>query len=306
MDVLIRQFLDFLSTEKGAADNTVKAYNNDLCQFQDYLVPRGLDGRSINWRSVTAEVVALYFAELKSRRYTKASVARKFAAVKSFFRHLVSKGVIANNPSASLDQPKVNKTLPKPLTVQQISDLLEQPSKKGTVEALRDSAILELLYATGLGVSELVVLNLRDISLYKRSVVVNCRGKGAKARTVDVNSQSCRQALTAYFKDGRPKLAKYPRERALFINRYGNRLTRNSVWLILKQYAKDAGIEVPVTANTLRQSFATHMLTSGVPVGEVQRMLGHASVYTTKIYNTGATTRRLRRVYQTAHPRARS
>jgi integrase/recombinase XerD len=248
----------------------------------------------------------LYFAELKSRRYKKATVARKFAAVKSFFRYLVGKGVILSNPSASLEQPKVNKTLPKPLTVRQIRDLLEQPSRKGTVEALRDSAILELLYTTGLGVSELAALNKWDISLYMNSTHVSCAGKGAKKRTVPLDSADCRRALLAYLKDGRPKLTTNPSETAFFVSRYGNRLTRNSIWQNIKQYAKDAGIEAPVTPNTLRQSFATHMLISGVPVGKVQRMLGHASVNSTKIYNTGATNRRLRRVYQAAHPRARS
>jgi integrase/recombinase XerD len=303
MDDRIGHFLSFLSAEKGASDNTIAAYRNDLSQFQTYLGVIKLNGSPMDWRKINKDVIVSYVQELKGRRYAEASVARKVAAVKSFFQFLQAEGAIPGNPTESLESPRVGKTLPKPLTVQQIDELLEQPAKRRTPEALRDHAMLELLYATGLRVTELVSLDLENVSLDPAAPYARCMGKGAKERTVPIHEQAFR-AVVSYLNDGRPKLVKNKAEAALFVNRRGDRLTRQGFWLILKQYAKDAAITVPVTPHSLRHSFATHMLRGGAPLRSVQELLGHANISTTQVY-TQITDEHVRRVYEAAHPRAR-
>ncbi len=303
MDDRIRQFLHFMSVEKGASDNTVDAYRNDLVQFHTFLSTLNLNGRFTDWERVTKDAIISFVLELKGRRYAEATVARKVAAVKSFFQFLHAENTIQSNPTESLESPRVGKSLPKPLTVQQVDELLEQPAKRGTPEALRDQAMLELLYATGLRVTELVSLNLDSISLDTRSPSVRCLGKGAKERTVPIHEQALRSLVT-YLSEGRSRLVKNKRERALFVNRRGERLTRQGFWLILKQYASEANIAGHVTPHTLRHSFATHMLRGGAPLRSVQELLGHANISTTQAY-TKITDEHVRHVYEKAHPRAR-
>ncbi|MCH7811497.1 MAG: site-specific tyrosine recombinase XerD [Chloroflexi bacterium] len=303
MDDRIGHFLHFMSVDKGASANTIDAYRNDLTQFHTFLSTLNLNGNRTNWRGITRDVIVSFVLELKSRRYAEATVARKVAAVKSFFQFLQAEGAIDGNPTESLQSPRVGKALPRPLTVQQMDELLEQPARKGSPEALRDQAMLELLYATGLRVTELVSLDLDSISMNGKSRYVRCLGKGAKERTVPIHDQAL-QALVSYLNDSRPRLAKNRRERALFLNRRGERLTRQGFWLILKQYAKDAGISEPVTPHTLRHSFATHMLRGGAPLRNVQELLGHANISTTQAY-TKITDEHVRHVYEQAHPRAR-
>lgn len=302
MDDRIGHFLNFLSAEKGASDNTIAAYKNDLSQFQTYLGTIKLNGASVEWGKVNKDVIVSYVQELKGRRYAEASVARKVAAVKSFFQFLQAERTISGNPTESLESPRVGKTLPRTLTVQQVDELLEQPAKRKTPEALRDHAMLELLYATGLRVTELVSLDLESLSLEPGDARARCLGKGAKERSVPIHEQAYR-TLALYLNDGRAKLVKNKPEPALFVNRRGDRLTRQGFWLILKQYAKDAGIPVPVTPHSLRHSFATHMLRGGAPLRDVQEMLGHANISTTQVY-TQITDEHVRRVYESAHPRA--
>jgi len=303
MDDRIRHFLHFLSVEKGASENTAAAYRNDLVQFHTFLSTLSLNGNPTDWCRVDRDAIVTYVLELKERRYAPASVARKVAAVKSFFQYLHAEGAIPQNPTESLESPRVGKSLPKPLTVQQVDELLEQPAKRKTPEAQRDHAMLELLYATGLRVTELVSLDLDNISLEPRSPSVRCLGKGAKERTIPIHEQAVR-ALVAYLNEGRGRLVKNKKERALFVNRRGERLTRQGFWLILKHYAREAGIPDPVTPHTLRHSFATHMLRGGAPLRSVQELLGHANISTTQVY-THITDEHVRRVYEQAHPRAR-
>ena len=307
MDDRIGHFLHFLSAEKGASENTIAAYRNDLSQFDIYLhnghgPSTNGNPDAIEWQGVGKDTIVDYVIELKNRRYAGASVARKVAAVKSFFQFLHAEGEIKTNPTESLESPRVGKTLPRPLTVQQVDELLEQPAKRNTTESLRDQAMLELLYATGLRVTELVSLDLDSISLDKRSPMARCMGKGAKERSVPIHAQALR-ALVVYLNEGRTRMVKNKSERALFVNRRGERLTRQGFWLILKQYAKDAKIEGPVTPHSLRHSFATHMLRGGAPLRNVQELLGHANISTTQVY-TRITDEHVRRVYEKAHPRA--
>jgi integrase/recombinase XerD len=304
MDDRIGQFLQFLSVEKGSSENTIAAYRNDLAQFHSYLGTINLNGTATDWRKVGPDVILSFMVELRGRRYADATVARKVAAVKSFFQFLHAEGDISLNPTEDLESPRVGKSLPKPLTVQQVDELLEQPAKRATPEALRDRGMLELLYATGLRVSEMVSLDVDDASLDSHNPYVRCIGKGSKERLIPIHGQAL-SAVMAYLDDGRRRLLKDKRERALFLNRRGDRLTRQGFWLILKQYARDAHLdEVQVTPHTLRHSFATHMLRGGAPLRSVQELLGHANLSTTQIY-TQVTNDHVRRVYEQAHPRAR-
>jgi integrase/recombinase XerD len=302
MDDRIGHFLHFMSVEKGGSGNTIAAYRNDLRQFSDFLVRSTGNSNPVNWRNVDTDHIVGYVLELKGRNYAQATVARKVAAVKSFFQYLHAEGQVSRNPTETLESPRVSKSLPKPLTVREVDELLVQTNRRDTPESKRDRAMLELLYATGMRVTELVSLDLDCLNLDRRAPHVRCMGKGAKERTIPIHVQAV-ESLEAYLNDGRPVLVKNRDERALFVNRRGDRLTRQGFWLILRNYAREANIQTPVTPHTLRHSFATHMLRGGAPLRNVQELLGHANISTTQIY-TQVTKEHVRRVYEKAHPRA--
>ena len=281
MEDRIRHFLRFLSLERGAAENTVDAYRTDLLQFYTGLSPLGLNGGSDDWRRISRDVIVSYISELKERRYAEATVARKVAAMKSFFQYLHAEGIIRHNPTESLESTRVGKSLPKAISVREVDELLEQPAKRKTPQALRDQAMLELMYATGLRVTELVSLDLDSISLQAQSPCVRCVGKGARERTIPIRKRALR-TLASYLSNGRQKLVGNKKGPALFVNRRGNRLTRQGFWVILKGYAQEAGIEV--TPHTLRHTFATHTLRAGTSLRTVQELLGHSSISTTRVY----------------------
>ena len=303
MNEQVQQFLQFMSVEKGAASNTISAYRNDLEQFRVFVDGNCANGATPIWCSVNHQRLQQYVAQMRTKEYADATVARKVAAVKSFFSYLTAEGIVPSDPTETLSSPKVGKSLPKALSVRDVDELLEQPSKRSTPEAKRDKAMLELLYATGMRVSELVSLNLESIELHNSRATVRCVGKGGKERLIPIHEQAVR-ALRQYLEAARPELARSRRERALFINRRGERLTRQGFWLILKNYAKAASISNDVTPHTLRHSFATHMLRGGAPLRNVQELLGHANISTTQVY-TQLTDDHMRSVYDKAHPRAR-
>jgi integrase/recombinase XerD len=315
MDDQIGHFLNFMSVEKGASGNTVAAYKNDLHQFDSFLIGISGNGKPRDWEQLQRDLIIDYLSTLKKRNYAEATVARKVAALKSFFGYLHAEGVIRRNPAETLESPRVGRSLPKPLSVTEVDELLEQPMKKNTPEARRDRAMLELLYATGLRVSELVSLNMEDVHMPAAVTAssgaieradrpyVRCMGKGSKERTIPVHDEAA-AALANYLNDGRAPLVKARKENALFVNRRGERLTRQGFWLILKQYAKEANIATPVTPHTLRHSFATHMLRGGMNLRHVQELLGHANISTTQVY-TQIANEHVRQVYDKAHPRAR-
>ena len=299
----VHQFLSFMSVEKGAAANTISAYRNDLQQFGSYLHGVRPNGNSTApWVSVNADLLQDYIREMRTKEYAAATVARKVAAVKSFFNYLTAEGVVDSDPTETLSSPRVGRSLPKALSVREVDELLEQPSKRSTPEAQRDKAMIELLYATGMRVSELVALNLESIELHNNRATVRCIGKSSKERLIPIHEQAV-IALRIYLEEARPDLIRVRKERALFINRRGERLTRQGFWLILKNYAKAAKITSDVTPHTLRHSFATHMLRGGAPLRNVQEMLGHANISTTQVY-TQLTDAHVREVYDKAHPRA--
>jgi integrase/recombinase XerD len=300
MDDSVGQFLSFLAVEKGASSNTIAAYRNDIQQFSGFTTGKR-NGKG--WAAVDRGAILEYLADLKRKKYAEATVARKVAAVKSFFGFLTAEAMIPADPTETLSSPRVGKALPKPISPEQVDELLEQPLRRNTPEAKRDKAMLELLYATGMRVTELVSLDIDAVVLRTDAAYVRCMGKGSKERTIPVHEHAA-EAVQSYVEDARPVLVRVRDERALFVNRRGERLTRQGFWLILKSYARSANISAHVTPHTLRHSFATHMLRGGAPLRNVQELLGHANISTTQVY-TQVTADHVREVYERAHPRAR-
>jgi integrase/recombinase XerD len=297
----IRSFLNHLAIEKGYSENTINAYRNDLNQLADFVEETAVGkGDTPDWPSVDRNLLISYILDLKERNYAPATVARKVAAVKSFFDFLVAEGIIKSDPTENLSSPKVGKSLPKPLSVAEVELLLAAPAKLSTPEAKRDVAMIELLYACGMRVSELISLNVGDVNL--EAGFVRCMGKGSKERIIPIHQEASR-FVKEYIVEARTQLLRDGDEQALFLNRRGERLTRQGLWLILKNYAKAAGIKKPVTPHTLRHSFATHILNGGADLRAVQELLGHANISSTQIY-THLTSEHVRQAYEKAHPRA--
>jgi integrase/recombinase XerD len=298
----IDSFLDYLALEKGFSENTLAAYRNDLHQLASFVEEEAAKRGTIPpWAAFDRQAMMSYMLDLKGRGYAATTVARKVAAIKSFFGFMVSDGMLKQNPTEGVSSTKVGKSLPKPISIEQVHRLLSEPDKLSTPEAKRDKAMLELLYATGMRVSELVSLNLADLDA--DGGYVRCFGKGHKERLIPVHERAV-GAVKEYLDEVRPRLARNSEEKALFLNRRGERLTRQGLWQILKGYAKSAELGVEITPHTLRHSFATHMLSGGADLRSVQELLGHANISTTQVY-THLTTEDMRRAYQKSHPRAK-
>ncbi len=293
-------FLSFMTVERGVSHHTLSAYRNDLYQLADYLASQGQDGTGPGWEQVDQRALSAYVLHLHELGYSAKTRARKVAAVRSLFGFLASEGVISKDPTDDLSSPRVGRSLPKTLTVEEVEKLLATASRGDTPEARRDQAMLELLYATGMRVSELVSLNVEDVDL--EHGVVRCFGKGAKERAIPIHQQAI-DALRDYMAHVRPLVKSRRSGHAVFLNRRGERLTRQGFWLILKGHARRAGIKSTITPHTLRHSFATHMLRGGAPLRHVQELLGHASITTTQIY-THLTGEHVRQEYDKAHPRS--
>ena len=296
MQEQIDEFLDYLATEKGYSENTLAAYHNDLGQFAEFLTREP----AVEWDQVNKNHIVDYMLDMKERGYASSTVARKVAASKSFFHYLKDEGVVTDDPTMKLESPKVKKHLPKAISIEEVERLLAEPTKSTSPKGLRDTALLETLYATGLRVSEIVSLNVEDVDL--KTGTIYCIGKGDRERVVPIYDQAG-LTIAAYLERGRPALVHDSEEKALFLNHRGERLTRQGLWLIIKQYVNAVGIEGDVTPHTLRHSFATHMLHGGAKLRDVQKLLGHANISTTQIY-TQVTQDHLREAYNVAHPRA--
>lgn len=277
----IDEFLASLREQKGYSNNTIVAYRNDLNQFAQFIAERDKD---TDWAEVRKEDLVAYVDDLKyQRQYASATVARKVAATKSFFHFLMEQGVIKEDPTANLDSPKVRKYIPVSLSREDVERLLKAPLGHESVRSLRDCALLELLYATGMRVSEVVDLDVDHVDL--EACIVHCESKGVrgKERTIPIYKRAA-EALQRYMTNGRSSLLQDESEQALFLNHRGRRLTRQGLWLIIRKYVDEVGIEGPVTPHTLRHSFATHMLSDGADVRQVQGLLGHANISTTQAY----------------------
>ena len=301
MRELLEDFLHYMTVERGVSNNTIAAYRNDLEQLTEYLEAQNSGRfRPVTWADISEQTISDYVLHLHELGYSETTRARKIASLKSMFGFLVMEQVLENNPTANLSSPKIGRSLPDPLTFDEIERLLSIPASLDSPEGLRDLAMLDLLYATGMRVSELTSLDLSDVDLADGSV--RCQGKGGKERIVPIHPDAV-GLVELYIRDSRPAFAGEKELSALFLNRRGNRLTRQGFWLILKKYTAEAGLDGRVTPHTLRHSFATHLLRGGAPLRHVQELLGHASITTTQIY-THLTSEHVRSEYDTAHPRA--
>jgi len=298
----IKKFLAYLKAEKGLTDNTSFAYENDLSQLATFVEEEAGKERVIpSWTNFSHQAMMRYLLNLQEKKYAATTRARKLAAARSFFKFLTAENIIKEDPTHNMESLNVGRSLPKPISLAQVRALLEQPTKLSTPEAKRDEAMLQILYASGMRVSELISLNVEDVNIIDGDVRVF--GKGHKERIIPIHKQAA-TVIEQYVRDARPHLARNKDEKAMFLNRRGERLTRQGFWQILKQYAKLAGLTTAVTPHTLRHSFATHMLSGGADLRAVQELLGHANISTTQVY-THLTTEHVRRSYEKAHPRAK-
>ncbi|HET9760403.1 MAG TPA: site-specific tyrosine recombinase XerD [Nocardioidaceae bacterium] len=304
----VRSYLDHLVVERGLADNTLKSYRRDLRRYAGWLAGRGVESLDdVREETVTAFLVALREGDADHPPLSAGSAARTVVAVRGFHRFTVREGLAQVDPSAAVRPPAPAKRLPKALPLADIERILDAAGAPGTALALRDRALLELLYGTGARISEAVGLDLDDLDLGDpedtEGGTVLLRGKGSKERMVPVGRYA-REAVEAYLVRGRPELSSVGHGLpALFLNARGGRLSRQSAWTVLVKAAERAGVSAEVSPHTLRHSFATHLLDGGADVRVVQELLGHASVTTTQVY-TLVTVDSLREVYATAHPRA--
>ena len=297
----VDSFLNFMTVERGVSPNTLVAYKNDLYQLVEYL--KGFDFRSkdgTRWSSVNDQTLAQYLLRMHERGYSDTTRARKVASAKSLFSFLLDEGVISKDPTENFSAPRVGRSLPEALSVEEVDTLLKAVSKSNTPEGKRDQTMLELMYATGMRVTELVSLDMEDVEIDQGHV--RCMGKGAKERIIPLHSQAVK-ILREYVDIARPMIANRKSADAMFLNRRGERLTRQGFWLILKGHARESGLGGRITPHTLRHSFATHMLRGGASLRKVQELLGHASITTTQVY-THLTDDHVRSEYDKAHPRA--
>lgn len=280
MEQYLSQFLDNLTTTHNASQNTTSAYRNDLGQFQAFM--RAYPTGPVECAGLTAPVVEAYVVDLQqgATAYASSSVARKVAAVKSFCRFLVEINVLTMDPAEKIGSPKVKKHIPHILTQSEMTQLLEAPARLNGPKASRDTALLAMLYATGMRVTEIVTLRLEDVNWEEGAVI--CRGKSGQHRHIPLGA--AHGVVAEYLKIARPSLARESSPPMLFLNHRGQKLTRQGVWLILKEAAHIAGLGELVTPHTLRHSFAKHMLGAGENLRRVQALLGHANVATTQAY----------------------
>ncbi|NLB65817.1 MAG: site-specific tyrosine recombinase XerD [Lentisphaerae bacterium] len=295
MRFLLDQFMDHLILERGLSENTRTAYSHDLDQFLHAMTRRGR--KSI--QEVQRRDIVDFLMEGKQRGLTTPTLARRLVAIKVFFRYLNQEGLLAANVADAMDSPRLWKVLPATLSLEEVDRLLQMPDTS-KVTGLRDRAILETLYATGLRVSELTSLRLDG--LHFDADYIRCVGKGDKERVVPIG-QRAQAAVEAWLEHGRPQFARGGAERAVFLSRLGRPLARSTVWRHIHAYAREAGIRKTISPHTLRHSFASHLLAHGASLRTIQEMLGHADIATTQIY-THVDQERLQTVHQRYHPRA--
>jgi len=290
----VASFLDYATVEKGLAQNSIVSYRRDLRKFAEYLHKSKLPIEQVRLEHIRKFLETLYRQGLSSR-----SVARQLAALRHFFHFLVTEGRLSADPAREVEAPHLSHSLPKYLNFEEVESLLAQPDGS-TPQGLRDRAMLELLYATGMRVSELLSVRWEDFD--PDLGIVRCIGKGKKERLIPVGKSALR-GVEAYLRHGRSALVKQREFPYLFLNQRGGPLSRVGFWKILGTYGRRAGIRVSLTPHMVRHSFATHLLERGADLRSIQTMLGHSDISTTQIY-THVLKERLRQVYQTHHPRA--
>ena|SRR5947209_7994192 len=296
---LILDFLGHLEVERGLAQNTLEAYRSDLQQYELFVAERGLDPLQVTTGDLADFVSALAGRANGATPVAPATLQRKVACLRSFYRHLRREQMIDHDPTSELRAPRARARLPQVLSRDEVRRLLEQP--RGTAPAaLRDRALLETMYACGLRASETIGLELSDLDL--DASVLRARGKGSKERIVPIGSKAV-ATLGSYLQRGRPQLVGVAEQTRVFVNQRGGSLSRQGLYKIVQRHAKRAGLDHRMSPHTLRHSFATHLLSGGCDLRSLQEMLGHADIATTQMY-THLSAERLRDVYFDAHPRA--
>ncbi|MGN0253890.1 MAG: site-specific tyrosine recombinase XerD [Lachnospiraceae bacterium] len=293
MEKTLDGFITYLHNVKKKSENTVLSYNRDLTKFIKYLRTNKITSLD----KVEEKDLEKYIKELNDNGFKSATVSRNIASLKAFFHYLNNEGVLNNDPTKSLKSPKIEKKIPEILTTDEVFALLEQPSGDSPKE-IRDKAMLELLYATGIRVSELINLETSDVNLKTSSIL--CRD-GSKSRTIPYGKKA-KDALTRYLEGAREAIVDNKESTILFANCSGQKMSRQGFWKLIKHYAKKAGIESDITPHTLRHSFAAHLVENGADLRSVQEMLGHSDISTTQIY-ANMSHSHIREVYNRAHPR---
>lgn len=293
MERQLKQFFDFLENDKKLSENTLQSYKRDLKQFRKYLESYGL-----HYNRVKEEDMENYIKELQEQGKKASSISRCIASIRSFYQFVLKHKKIKNDPTAHLQSPKIEKRVPSVLTSKEVELLLKQPNNED-LKGMRDKAMLEFAYATGMRVTEIISLDVDDINLEEGYAI--CKGTN-KQRIIPLGSL-CLKALKTYLEEARDILIKNDEERALFVNINGGRLTRQGFWKIIKYYKEQAHITKDITPHVLRHSFATHLLQNGADLKAIQTMLGHSDISSTQVYmqfqDEG-----LKNIYRKAHPRA--
>ncbi len=293
MEKHIKQFLDFIQNEKKLSNNTLQSYSRDINQYKDYL-----ETNKINYLKVDNEQIKEYLNYLQEIGKKTSTISRNLASIRSFYQYLIRIKKIRRDPTENIQSPKVAKRVPSVLTSQEVELLLDQP-KDVDLKGTRDKAMLEVAYATGMRVTEIISLNIEDVNVEEG--FVTCRAVG-KQRTIPLGSLSIK-ALKEYIEEARPIMIRDENEKSLFVNVNGKRLTRQGFWKIVKFYKEQAHISKDITPHVLRHSFATHLLQNGADLKAIQTMLGHSDISSTQVYmqfqDSG-----LKNVYKKAHPRA--
>ena len=296
MQRLIEEFILKLHSEKNTSSNTEVSYKRDLTKLFIYL---NNSYSTDNISDITKEELEGYISSLETIGRAPTTISRNIASMKAFFRYLYQEGYITDNPASDMKSPKIEKKAPEILSINEIDDLLKQPSRN-TPKELRDKSMLELLYATGMRVSELITLKENDVNINYEFVVCHDRKRD---RQIPFGTEA-KNALVAYLKDGRESLLGENKDSdVLYPNCSGREMSRQGFWKLIKAYGKKAGIKSDITPHTLRHSFATHLVENGADLKAVQQMLGHSDISTTQMYMTPAS-RRVREVYEKAHPKA--
>ena len=293
MDKQVKLFLEFLQNDKKASDNTLQSYRRDIEQFQNYLL-----GNKINLVKVTTSDLNEYFEYLKEIGKKPSTISRNLASIRAFYQFLVKNKKAKKDPTMGVQSPKIEKKAPSILTSKEVELLLEQPSNID-LKGIRDKAMLEFAYATGMRVTEIISLNIADVNLVEGYVTCS---KAKKNRTIPLGTLSLK-ALTEYVKKARPILIKNDSEEALFVNINGTRLTRQGFWKIVKFYKEQANISKEITPHVLRHSFASHLIQNGADLKSIQTMLGHSDISSTQVYMKFQNDN-LKNVYKNSHPRA--
>ncbi len=293
--MLSERFFEYLEKEKKMAKNTLEAYRRDVLEFSKFEGERGIS----DLRQTQGTEVVAFLLKLKNEGKSAATVNRKLASIRSFYHYLQAKEEISANPALNIKSPKIQRKTLEYLTVEEINKLLSLPDD--SPRGIRDRAMLELLYATGIRVTELIEADLEDINI--RMGFITCAGEQSKARIIPIGKPA-RAALETYLYDAREKLLKdRTDEKALFVNYHGQRITRQGLWKILKEYGKQGALDHKLTPNIIRNSFAVHMIQNGADLKSLQELLGHEDISATQIYLT-ATKNRIKDVYDKTHPRA--